>query len=115
LNTPGSAAARGLEVTSPGGRSGRIFPEWRPQRALAGARCAGRIETLRDRSLLSIVQMPAAFRSRRWRSAKAGAINAALLPAAILAESIRNLRALKRSRNQTQTVLDNPVQEHVAH
>ena len=51
-----------------------------------------------------------AFRWRRWRSASAGAINAALLATSILANKYPQFReALQRHRAaQTQAVLDQP-------
>jgi 5-(carboxyamino)imidazole ribonucleotide mutase len=61
-------------------------------------------------SLLSIVQMPAGVPVGTLAIGKAGAINAALLAAAILALRTPPIReALKCFRAaQTQTVLDNP-------
>ncbi len=60
-------------------------------------------------SLLSIVQMPAGIPVGTLAIGKAGAINAALLAAAILANKYPALReALRHYRDaQTQTVLDN--------
>lgn len=61
-------------------------------------------------SLLSIVQMPAGVPVGTLAIGKAGATNAALLAAAILATTDGTLRAALDSfrRDQTQTVLDNP-------
>jgi len=61
-------------------------------------------------SLLSIVQMPAGIPVGTLAIGKAGAINAALLAAAVLALKTPNIRdALKGFRAaQTQNVLDNP-------
>lgn len=61
-------------------------------------------------SLLSIVQMPAGIPVATLAIGKAGAINAALLSAAILGSSRPAIReALKRFRaTRTQSVLDNP-------
>ena len=61
-------------------------------------------------SLLSIVQMPAGDPGRHARDRPAGAVNAALLAAAILArsdEGIRERLAAFRAA-QTQSVLDAP-------
>ena len=61
-------------------------------------------------SLLSIVQMPAGVPVGTLAIGKAGAINAALFAAAILATNTPHVReALKAFRaNQTKSVLDNP-------
>jgi 5-(carboxyamino)imidazole ribonucleotide mutase len=61
-------------------------------------------------SLLSIVQMPAGIPVGTLAIGKAGAINAALLAAAMLANKYPALRdALRQYRaRQTQTVLDHP-------
>lgn len=61
-------------------------------------------------SLLSIVQMPAGVPVGTLAIGKAGAINAALLAAAILGNKHEDIRsALKTFREtQTQAVLDNP-------
>ncbi|MFT5424480.1 MAG: 5-(carboxyamino)imidazole ribonucleotide mutase [Phycisphaerales bacterium] len=61
-------------------------------------------------SLLSIVQMPAGVPVGTMAIGKAGAINAALLAAAILAPSFPEIeKALASFRaSQTQAVLDNP-------
>ena len=61
-------------------------------------------------SLLSIAQMPAGIPVATLAIGKAGAINAALLAAAILANKYPDVAdALTRYReNQTQSVLDNP-------
>lgn len=61
-------------------------------------------------SLLSIVQMPAGIPVATLAIGKAGAINAALLAASILANKYPEInRALKDYRQkQTQYVLDNP-------
>ncbi|KTD69278.1 phosphoribosylaminoimidazole carboxylase, catalytic subunit PurE [Legionella steelei] len=62
-------------------------------------------------SLLSIVQMPAGIPVGTLSIGKAGAINAALLAAAMLANKYPDIRtALKLYREQqTQKVLDNPT------
>ena len=64
-------------------------------------------------SLLSIVQMPAGIPVGTLAIGRAGAINAALLATAIVANSRPELRAaLHRYRQaQTQAVLDNPTPE----
>lgn len=61
-------------------------------------------------SLLSIVQMPAGIPVGTLAIGRAGAVNAALLAAAIVGTSRPNIReALRRFRDeQTQAVLDNP-------
>ena len=61
-------------------------------------------------SLLSIVQMPAGIPVATFAIGKAGAINAALLATAILANKYSNLqKALQNYRNQqTEKVLKNP-------
>ena len=61
-------------------------------------------------SLLSIAQMPAGIPVGTVAIGKAGAINAALLAAAILANKYPEIaEALSRYReSQTQSVLDNP-------
>lgn len=61
-------------------------------------------------SLLSIVQMPAGIPVGALAIGRAGAINAALLAAAMLGNKHAEIReALRRYReNQTQTVLDHP-------
>ena len=65
-------------------------------------------------SLLSIVQMPAGIPVGTLAIGKAGAINAALLAAAILANHYPPIQAaLKQYRDQqTQRVLDNPHPEN---
>ena len=61
-------------------------------------------------SLLSMVQMPAGIPVGTLAIGKAGAINAALLAAAILANSDEHVRTalLSYRAKQTQTVLDHP-------
>jgi 5-(carboxyamino)imidazole ribonucleotide mutase len=61
-------------------------------------------------SLLSIVQMPAGVPVGTLAIGRAGAVNAALLAASIVANTHREYRpAIQRYRDkQTQTVLDNP-------
>lgn len=62
-------------------------------------------------SLLSIVQMPAGIPTGTLAIGRAGAINAALLAASILASDDAAVRAalLKYRSDQTDRVLDNPV------
>ncbi|HET8902987.1 MAG TPA: 5-(carboxyamino)imidazole ribonucleotide mutase [Saccharospirillum sp.] len=62
-------------------------------------------------SLLSIVQMPAGIPTGTLAIGKAGAINAALLAASILANDDAEVRAalLKFRSDQTERVLANPV------
>lgn len=61
-------------------------------------------------SLLSIVQMPAGIPVATLAIGRAGAVNAALLAAAILGGRHPEVRAALKEyrRRQTQTVLDNP-------
>jgi 5-(carboxyamino)imidazole ribonucleotide mutase len=61
-------------------------------------------------SLLSIVQMPAGIPVATLAIGRAGAVNAALLAAAILANKYPGVKAAleKYRAMQTQTVLDNP-------
>ncbi len=62
-------------------------------------------------SLLSIAQMPAGVPVGTMAIGKAGAVNAALLSAAILAAQHPDIREAlaEYRRTQTQTVLDNPL------
>ena len=68
-------------------------------------------------SLLSIVQMPAGIPVGTLAIGRAGAINAALLAASILATTHPDFRvALRHFRaNQTQAVLDHPDPREEAH
>ena len=61
-------------------------------------------------SLLSIVQMPAGVPTATLAIGKAGAINAALLAASILAGKYKDTEQalIEFRKNQTQTILDNP-------
>ena len=61
-------------------------------------------------SLLSIVQMPAGVPVGTLAIGRAGAVNAALLAAAILAHGRRRSRSASRrgARKQTQAVLETP-------
>lgn len=61
-------------------------------------------------SLLSIVQMPAGIPTATLAIGKAGAINAALLAASILAGKYPEIEArlIEFRANQTQKILDNP-------
>jgi 5-(carboxyamino)imidazole ribonucleotide mutase len=62
-------------------------------------------------SLLSIAQMPAGVPVGTMAIGRAGAVNAALLAAAILAAQHPEIREAlaEYRRRQTQAVLDNPV------
>ncbi|MGH7454643.1 MAG: AIR carboxylase family protein, partial [bacterium] len=67
-------------------------------------------------SLLSIVQMPAGIAVGTLAIGRSGAINAALLAAAIIANKHPEFReALRRYRaEQTQAILDHPDPREVA-
>ena len=108
----GSAESRGLEVIIAGAGGAAHLP------GMAAAKTAlpvlgVPVESAMLRgvdSLLSIVQMPYGIPVGTLAIGKAGAMNAALLAAAILANKTPLIReALKRFRAaQTQDVLDNP-------
>jgi 5-(carboxyamino)imidazole ribonucleotide mutase len=108
----GSAEARGLEVIIAGAGGAAHLP------GMAAAKTALPVlgvplesKALKGLdSLLSIVQMPAGVPVATLAIGRAGAVNAALLAAAILANKHPQYReALRRYRAaQTQAVLDNP-------
>ncbi|HEX9370274.1 MAG TPA: 5-(carboxyamino)imidazole ribonucleotide mutase [Roseiflexaceae bacterium] len=108
----GAAAARGLEVIIAGAGGAAHLP------GMAAAKTALPVlgvpvesKALKGLdSLLSIVQMPAGVPVATLAIGRAGAINAALLATAILANKHPQFRAaLQRYRAaQTQAVLDNP-------
>lgn len=108
----GSAESRGLEVIIAGAGGAAHLP------GMASAKTVLPVlgvpvesKTLKGiDSLLSIVQMPAGVPVGTLAIGRAGAINAALMAAAILGIRHTEIReALRQYRNsQTQTVLQNP-------
>jgi len=108
----GTAEARGLEVIIAGAGGAAHLP------GMAAAKTALPVlgvpvesKALKGLdSLLSIVQMPAGVPVATLAIGRAGAVNAALLATAILANKYSQFReALQRYRAaQTQAVLDNP-------
>ena len=108
----GAAESRGLEVIIAGAGGAAHLP------GMAAAKTALPVlgvpvesHALKGMdSLLSIVQMPAGIPVGTLAIGRAGAINAALLATAILANKYPQFRdALRRYREtQTQTVLDHP-------
>ncbi len=108
----GSAEARGLEVIIAGAGGAAHLPGMVAAKTVLpvlGVPVQSHSLNGLD-SLLSIVQMPAGIPVATLAIGKAGAINAALLAAAILGSSRPAIReALKRFRaTRTQSVLDNP-------
>ena len=109
-----TAAERGLEVIIAGAGGAAHLPgmcaakTWLP---VLGVPVASEHSLLRGQdALLSIVQMPAGIPVGTMAVGKAGAINAALLAAAILANKHPAVRdAVKDYRDrQTRAVLDHP-------
>jgi 5-(carboxyamino)imidazole ribonucleotide mutase len=108
----GSAEERGVQVLIAGAGGAAHLP------GMAAAKTALPVlgvpvetKTLKGMdSLLSIVQMPAGVPVGTLAIGRAGAVNAALLAAAILARSDTALRARLEEfrRTQTQSVLDGP-------
>jgi 5-(carboxyamino)imidazole ribonucleotide mutase len=108
----GSAEGRGLEVIIAGAGGAAHLP------GMASAKTVLPVlgvpvesKTLKGiDSLLSIVQMPAGIPVATLAIGRAGAVNAALLAAAIIGNKHSKVRdALRRYRErQTQAVLDNP-------
>jgi len=107
-----SAESRGLEVIIAGAGGAAHLPGMvAAKTALPGLGVPVQSQALNGLdSLLSIVQMPAGIPVATFAIGKAGAINAALLAAAILGGRHPAIRdALKRFRAaRTQSVLDNP-------
>jgi 5-(carboxyamino)imidazole ribonucleotide mutase len=108
----GSAEARGLEVIIAGAGGAAHLPGMaaaKTQLPVLGVPVESKALKGLD-SLLSIAQMPAGIPVGTLAIGRAGAVNAALLAAAILANKYPPFReALRRYREtQTQTVLDNP-------
>ncbi len=111
--TPASAEARGLQVLIAGAGGAAHLRAWRPRRRRCRcSACPIETKTLKGMdSLLSIVQMPAGVPVGTLAIGRAGAVNAALLAAAILArgdEGIRERLAAYRAE-QTRSVLDDPI------
>lgn len=108
----GNAQARGLEVLIAGAGGAAHLPGMaaaKTQLPVLGVPVESKALKGID-SLLSIAQMPAGIPVGTLAIGKAGAINAALLAAAILANKYPEVsEALSRHRaEQTQNVLDNP-------
>jgi 5-(carboxyamino)imidazole ribonucleotide mutase len=108
----GSAEARGLEVVIAGAGGAAHLPGMAAAKTtlpVLGVPVESKALQGMD-SLLSIVQMPAGIPVGTLAIGRAGAINAALLAAAILANKHPQFRqALKQYRTaQTQAVLDKP-------
>lgn len=108
----GSAAARGLEVIIAGAGGAAHLPGMAAAKTslpVLGVPVQSKALNGLD-SLLSIVQMPAGIPVATLAIGKAGAINAALLAAAILGGKYPHLRdALDHYRkHQTETVLSDP-------
>ncbi|MCS7059981.1 MAG: 5-(carboxyamino)imidazole ribonucleotide mutase [Anaerolineae bacterium] len=108
----GAAAERGLEVIIAGAGGAAHLPgmtaakTWLP---VLGVPIESKSLRGMD-SLLSIVQMPAGVPVATFAIGRAGAINAALCAAAILAGKYPAIRDALQTyrRNQTQSVLDHP-------
>lgn len=108
----GSAEARGLEVLIAGAGGAAHLPGMASSKTVLpvlGVPVQSRSLQGLD-SLLSIVQMPAGVPVGTLAIGRAGAVNAALMAAAILGIRHPEIReALRRYRaEQTQAVLDNP-------
>ena len=108
----GSAEGRGLEVIIAGAGGAAHLPGMTSAKTvLPVLGVPVESKTLKGiDSLLSIVQMPAGIPVATLAIGRAGAVNAALLAAAIIGNKHSEVRnALRRYRErQTQTVLDNP-------
>jgi 5-(carboxyamino)imidazole ribonucleotide mutase len=108
----GSAQQRGLEVIIAGAGGAAHLPGMTSAKTvLPVLGVPVESKTLKGiDSLLSIVQMPAGIPVATLAIGRAGAINAALLAAAIIGNNHPEVReALRRYRErQTQAVLDNP-------
>jgi 5-(carboxyamino)imidazole ribonucleotide mutase len=113
LNMPAAAEARGLRVIIAGAGGAAHLPGMTAAMTLLpviGVPVRSKALSGMD-SLLSIAQMPAGVPVGTMAIGKAGAVNAALLSAAILAAQHPDIREAlaEYRRNQTQTVLDNPL------
>ncbi len=108
----GSAEERGLEVIIAGAGGAAHLPGMTSAKTvLPVLGVPVESKTLKGiDSLLSIVQMPSGIPVATLAIGRAGAVNAALLAAAIIGNKRAEVReALRRYRErQTQTVLDNP-------
>lgn len=113
----GQAQARGLEIIIAGAGGAAHLPGMAAAKTLLPvlgvpvlSQPLGGVD-----SLLSIVQMPAGIPVGTLAIGKAGAINAALLAAAMLGNKYPDIQAaLKQYRDrQTQKILDNPHPEPV--
>jgi 5-(carboxyamino)imidazole ribonucleotide mutase len=108
----GSAEGRGLEVIIAGAGGAAHLPGMTSAKTvLPVLGVPVESKTLKGiDSLLSIVQMPAGIPVATLAIGRAGAVNAALLAAAIIGNKHTEVRdALRRYRErQTQAVLDNP-------
>lgn len=116
FNYAAGAQARGLEVLIAGAGGAAHLPGMTAAKTplpVLGVPIQSRALKGID-SLLSIAQMPAGVPVGTLAIGKAGAINAALLAAAILANKYPDVaNALARYREtQTQNVLDNPDPHH---
>src|SRR5215212_9559023 len=108
----GTAVARGLEVIIAGAGGAAHLPGMAAAKTtlpVLGVPVESKALKGID-SLLSIVQMPAGIPVATLAIGRAGAINAALLATAILANKYPEYRAalIEYRRKQTQTVLDHP-------
>lgn len=108
----GSAEARGLEVIVAGAGGAAHLPGMAAAKTtlpVLGVPVESKALKGMD-SLLSIAQMPAGIPVGTLAIGRAGAVNAALLAAAILANKYPDVRAaLRRFRaEQTERVLENP-------
>jgi 5-(carboxyamino)imidazole ribonucleotide mutase len=108
----GSAESRGLEVIIAGAGGAAHLPGMAAAKTslpVLGVPVESHALKGMD-SLLSIVQMPAGIPVGTLAIGRAGAVNAALLAAAILANKYPQFRESLNAfrRNQTQNVLDHP-------
>jgi 5-(carboxyamino)imidazole ribonucleotide mutase len=108
----GSAESRGLEIIIAGAGGAAHLPGMAASKTLLpviGVPIESKTLKGID-SLLSIVQMPAGVPVATLAIGRAGAVNAALLAAAMLGNKYLDIRqSLRRYReNQTQLVLDHP-------
>lgn len=114
----GSAESRGLEVIIAGAGGAAHLPGMaaaKTELPVLGVPVESHALKGMD-SLLSIAQMPAGIPVGTLAIGRAGAVNAALLAAAILANKYPAIRESLRAfrQNQTQTVLDHPDPQEAA-
>ena len=112
LEYAGSAAGRGLEVIIAGAGGAAHLPGMcaaKTHLPVLGVPVESKTLKGLD-SLLSIVQMPAGIPVATLAIGRAGAVNAGLLAASILAGKYQGIgeRLLEYRQQQTQSVLDNP-------